>query len=863
MRNLIFIIVIVTAISCNEETYLADSLKEETFSLRGTTNGMENGTVIYLDNLLENSIMDSAIVENEVFVFSGKLLKSPLQALLYTKDYSNYRFLWLEGKTMNFNGSNTDFRNAIVTGSETENLRQSLDKRIDTLSRDERMAKEIEFVENNPNSIVSAYILSVYTSTWGRKETQRLFNQFSSENKESEYGGKIARYLEQNEEPIIHYESQAKVPKVLLGSWLDEDGIYRVEIQKDFCGINNQLWTYHKVEKKGGAYILDIISADDQRWQFIIAINSEGKGVLKDPYLKRTHFISSKAFTRDFREIVVNDLPSTLFGSWKTPNDSLVKVKVDIDGVRKNGELWAFHQIMWVEGEYRITLKHENSFLLWLPRWKGEGSLSDPFTPDQVMQRADLTADRRSQLSENPFLTKSLNNDLVFNVPKEINTTKIPSKFIRNWHTRDGASIFEIGKETIEIDEKLWKIRKITLINGKYQLQLQHRPSEAKGVEIRLMTLRFVTDDWVEVTYSGQFYELYYVPNYGRFSSSESDKIHPEILGFWFSITKDERYNIDIDSTGMIWRGNRIPFLQIVKKEDIYYFFCGLNNRFHMFKVSILKNGSLQIRSDGETELFSRHSQRPFFSKQAWQVIGTIGFLSFLLLAISRWRALQKQKEESRKHRELELELKALRSQMNPHFLFNSLSSIQNLINKQDPEQANLYLSKFSRILRSVLNNSESPLISLEAEIELLTLYCDLEALRFNFDYEIEVPSSLDIHQWEIPVMLIQPFVENAIHHGIGPSDKNGKLKISFSESNEQLQCTIVDNGVGINFSQSIKGAEKIGKKNFGIRVAEERVKMINKKYSDSLKLEIIDISNNSPGNTGTQVDLILSSGFN
>jgi peroxiredoxin len=196
MKKLVYGLIILLSISCNENP-------KARFSLIGNTNGIENGTILYLENTLTNELIDSAVVENNHFKFQTKLSKTPLETVLRTKDNSHYRFLWLENKPMTFDGTKMDFTNAIVKGSNSENLSQTLYNRIDTLSRDERLKQEMEFVKNNPNSIVSASILSVYLTTWGKEKTTELFEKFSTENKNSEYGIKIANYFKINKDPKI------------------------------------------------------------------------------------------------------------------------------------------------------------------------------------------------------------------------------------------------------------------------------------------------------------------------------------------------------------------------------------------------------------------------------------------------------------------------------------------------------------------------------------------------------------------------------------------------------------------------------------------------------------------------------------
>ncbi len=194
MKKLIFGITTLLIISCNEKP------KEE-FSLVGTTNDIENGTILYLD--IGNKTIDSTKIENNTFSFNSKLPNSPLQVIIRKKDFSQYRFLWAENKPMTFDATKTDFRNAKITGSESENLRFSLHQKIDSFPRNERQNLEMEFVKNNPNSIVSSSMLAGYSTTWGKEKTLELFENLSNENKNSKFGKKVAKYIELNRNPKI------------------------------------------------------------------------------------------------------------------------------------------------------------------------------------------------------------------------------------------------------------------------------------------------------------------------------------------------------------------------------------------------------------------------------------------------------------------------------------------------------------------------------------------------------------------------------------------------------------------------------------------------------------------------------------
>ncbi|NAS32077.1 sensor histidine kinase [Flavobacteriaceae bacterium R38] len=204
------------------------------------------------------------------------------------------------------------------------------------------------------------------------------------------------------------------------------------------------------------------------------------------------------------------------------------------------------------------------------------------------------------------------------------------------------------------------------------------------------------------------------------------------------------------------------------------------------------------------------------------------------------------------------LALKSLRSQMNPHFIFNALNSVNNFIAKSDERSANEYLSKFSTLMRSVLENSEENFIPLQKEIELLELYTKLEHSRFKekFDYEIKVDENLEMDAFGIPPMLLQPYVENAIWHGLRYKEDKGWLKIYFYQpNNEYVKITIEDNGVGRKQSGLLKTENQRKQKSKGMGNIKKRVAILNDMYKDRIDIYIQDMFEDE---TGTRVVLTL-----
>jgi hypothetical protein len=205
-------------------------------------------------------------------------------------------------------------------------------------------------------------------------------------------------------------------------------------------------------------------------------------------------------------------------------------------------------------------------------------------------------------------------------------------------------------------------------------------------------------------------------------------------------------------------------------------------------------------------------------------------------------------------------ELKALRSQMNPHFIFNALNSIKSFTLNNDSQQANFYLTKFSKLIRKVLDNSRSEKISLKNELDTLELYLDMEKLRVGdkFDYLIQVQEEVETEFVEIPPMLIQPYVENAIWHGIMPKDTKGLITISLENLNgEILQINITDNGIGRRKSAEIK-AQSGGQthRSFGMNITSERLSKLNQPQEAIIE-DLYD-ANGLPAGTRVKLSLKL-----
>lgn len=218
------------------------------------------------------------------------------------------------------------------------------------------------------------------------------------------------------------------------------------------------------------------------------------------------------------------------------------------------------------------------------------------------------------------------------------------------------------------------------------------------------------------------------------------------------------------------------------------------------------------------------------------------------------------------KKQTLQLELKSLRSQMNPHFIFNSLSSIHRYIWSNNQEEASDYLTKFSRLMRLILDNTQHTFVTLNKELESLKLYLDLESLRCNgiFECRFFIDAGINEEEVLIPPMILQPYVENAIWHGLvhkQPTEK-GLLDIEMLLEKRSLICTITDNGIGRKKAMEIKERKGKAHTSVGMKVTEGRIDLIRKINNKEATVTVTDLEDEQGNATGTQVTIVLPAEF-
>ncbi len=289
IKKLLIIIVLIT-ISCAEE-------KKEGFSLMGKTDLIENGSKLFMHDLVNNKTLDSAVVENGEFQFDKELPSYPYWVIIHTKNRSQSKDMWVEDKTMTFTAIDTDFASATITGSESNNLITELYHNIDFDKRKELKETEKKFIEDHPSSIISVFILSNNLNTWGNKETKKLFENLSDKNRNSQFAEKITDYIKSSKTPEIGEQfldismenpigeikklSDLKGKLILLEYWASwclpcrEDNPELVEIYNDY---NSQGFEIYAVSlDRNKEQWINAIEEDNLKWTHVSDLQKPNK----------------------------------------------------------------------------------------------------------------------------------------------------------------------------------------------------------------------------------------------------------------------------------------------------------------------------------------------------------------------------------------------------------------------------------------------------------------------------------------------------------------------------------------------------------------------------------------------------------
>jgi len=360
------------------------------------------------------------------------------------------------------------------------------------------------------------------------------------------------------------------------------------------------------------------------------------------------------------------------------------------------------------------------------------------------------------------------------------------------------------------------------------------------------------------------------------YTSNELNLFFQRLSRPW-SVRNDKRWKDTDPKTGLpgnldLSAGNNGLILllnaDIYHKEQVEYSLLRKDKTIVPWKVNDFDNNFiwLQDLAPGQYKLQIRYAvQRDhvktyqFAVEPAWYqslifkivsgllISAFFGAFLFLMLFI---RQKQKTREELSRKNKVQLELKSIYAQLNPHFVFNALSSIQGLINKQDIKGANDYLSDFSKLMRESLQNSNKEEVPLQQEIKTLGVYLKLEQLRFGFQFFIKASDHINIYETSIPSLLLQPIIENAVKHGVSSLYEKGCIGVEFFRENDAMRVAVTDNGSGFNRNRQQGG--------FGLKLTEDRIKLLNEL---NLEREIV-LTIDNEASAGTRVNIIFNYWF-
>ena len=368
---------------------------------------------------------------------------------------------------------------------------------------------------------------------------------------------------------------------------------------------------------------------------------------------------------------------------------------------------------------------------------------------------------------------------------------------------------------------------------------------------------------------SRYYYEksLKYMPtanSYGNLGNIYRDLGKTDLSISFYQKAIDEAKKMN-DLYSLSWISNDMSSMYLMKKDtgNAYKSYV----QFKQFSDSMMMNQNTQGLSDAKVryEADSRNQELQLLSLRLKNNrllnYGLAGFIllsiiiGFLLLRSSRHKTQRQISEMKRKISDVTQA--NLRQQMNPHFIFNTLNSIQYYMYQHDKLATNNYLTKFSSLMRKVLENSQHTSVNLRDEIDALKLYLDLESLRFKdkFDYEIIIDEEIDTLLFKVPAMLIQPYVENSISHGLMPREGKGVIRIELKLKKDYIVCTIEDNGIGREAAMDMKTRD--GNHNsLGTHITSSRLDLVNSLYDSSLKTVYTDLKDENEEAKGTRVEI-------
>jgi len=320
------------------------------------------------------------------------------------------------------------------------------------------------------------------------------------------------------------------------------------------------------------------------------------------------------------------------------------------------------------------------------------------------------------------------------------------------------------------------------------------------------------------------------------------------------------------DWSTLAWMNNDMSelFVQSGDFKKAYYCYVAYKNYSDSLKAErsslSLADARLRYATDAKAKDLEVLTLR--LKNQRYFMFALAGGLLFILITglfLFRQSKMNAKRRISEMNRKIsEITQANLRQQMNPHFIFNTLNSIQYYMYQHDKIATNNYLTKFSSLMRKTLENSQHTTVTVKDEIDALELYLELEIIRFKnkFSYSIEIDEEIDPLLYKLPTMLIQPYVENAIVHGLVHKQENGTLKVILRLMKDHMACIVEDNGIGRKAAMEIKKGKESNHNSLGTRIAESRLQLVNDLYGTNMKIQYTDLTDITGKPSGTRAEI-------
>jgi ligand-binding sensor domain-containing protein len=334
----------------------------------------------------------------------------------------------------------------------------------------------------------------------------------------------------------------------------------------------------------------------------------------------------------------------------------------------------------------------------------------------------------------------------------------------------------------------------------------------------------------------------------------KENNIRVEYVGISFKSTGDIIYSYKLLGLDTAWKTTKETSLNFLSlPPGSYTLQLMATNKFGV------KSGVKEIAF----QVAAAYYQTPLFYTLALMVTAALTLL--LVSMYNRARRRKEKRERDNLKKIADLEQMALRAQMNPHFIFNCLNSIQQFVYDKDIQSANRFIGGFAKLIRQTLDNSTRTNISIADEAGYLTNYLALEKIRFenSFDYSIKVDPAIKTEDYKIPVMLLQPYIENSIRHGIRyKKDGAGMITVEFKLKENELICIIQDNGIGRQKAEELKSKQHIEYQSKGMLLTSERIETINKTLSEKITIDVEDLYDESKKAAGTKIIIHFPQGL-